>query len=79
MRMVIELSDEMHERFKAKSAHDGVHMAGLVREWVGKYVEGRIPAQNVAIRAPKSSESPANAQEAQRRRDEILRKAGKGK
>jgi len=82
MRMVIELSDELHERFKAKTAQDGFSMAGLVREWVGKYSDGRIPAQNVQIRAPKSSEAvpaPTNAQEAQRRRDELLRKTRKGK
>ena len=79
MRMVTELSDELHEQFKAKTGREGIQMAGLVREWVAKYVSGRNPVQNVEIRAPKSAEPSANTQEAQRRRDEILRKAGKGK
>ena len=79
MRMVTELSDELHEQFKAKTGSEGVQMAGLVREWVAKYVENRIPVQNVQIRAPKSSEPSANTQEAQSKRDELLRKSRKGK
>jgi hypothetical protein len=79
MRMVTELSDELHERFKAKTRGEGVQMSGLVREWVRQYVGNRNPVQNVNIQAPKSAEPSANAQEAQRKRDEILRKAGKGR
>jgi hypothetical protein len=79
MRMVTELSDELHEQFKTKTGREGVQMAGLVREWVAKYVSGRNPVQNVQIQAPKSAEPPANAVEAQLKRDEILRRSRKGK
>lgn len=77
MRLVVELPDELHARFKARTASEGLKQARLVRSWVESWVER--PESG-----PKPPESPlntvelvTNAAERQRAVDELLRKSRK--
>lgn len=42
-RLVIEVSDETHARFRERAAADGHTVAWLVRSWVEAYLQSREP------------------------------------
>lgn len=79
MRMVTEVPDDLHARFKAETRRQGVSQAGIIRNLVEKWLQKPDSAVSAPKPAPKRSGAPASAQEAQSKRDEILRKAAKGR
>lgn len=79
MRLVIELPDELHAKFKSAAHYSGRTQAELVRGWITSWVgdseNGQIPAEP----AVNGAKTAPNGAESQRRRDEVLRKARKGR
>jgi hypothetical protein len=79
MRLVIEVPDDLHAKFKSAAHYSGRTQAEIVRGWIVSWVGEAEIGEIKPSTAAKPAEPPANAAEAQRRRDEVLRKSRKGK
>jgi hypothetical protein len=79
MRMVIEVPDDLHSRFKAETTRRGVAQAKIVRDLLADWLSRPNLADIEPSRPVRPAERPANAAEGQKRRDEVLRKLAKGR
>ena len=74
MRLVIEVPDELHARFKAYAAGSGRSQADIVRGWISQWVGEAESRPETPGKGSERPRTPGKGDERQMKKDEFLRR-----